>query len=109
MRDPSSLPEPQVRPPAVSSSFSLADVPSKRLQFKHYDRDLIRDDLEHRVAFARDFLRFTKEDGKVLNSVAPVIAPLIKPTVDNVYSQLFRVRLAALAARLSLLLAHRPR
>ncbi|GAA5936690.1 hypothetical protein JCM3775_000168 [Rhodotorula graminis] len=69
MRDPSTLPEPQ---------------------FKHYDRDLIRDDLEHRVAFARDFLRFTEDDGKVLNSVAPLIAPLIKPTVDGVYTQLFR-------------------
>lgn len=61
-------------------------------QFKHYDRDLIRDDLEQRVTFARDFLRFTEDDGKLLNSVAPLISPLIKPTVDGVYTQLFRVR-----------------
>ncbi|BGP57018.1 hypothetical protein JCM8202_004547 [Rhodotorula sphaerocarpa] len=59
-------------------------------QFKHYDRDLIREDLEQRVTFARDFLRFTEADGKTLNMVAPLISPLIKPTVDGVYSQLFR-------------------
>ncbi|BGP38593.1 hypothetical protein JCM10450v2_002542 [Rhodotorula kratochvilovae] len=67
-----------------------SDAPAPAHQFKHYDRDLIREDLEQRVTFARDFLRFTEADGKVLNSVAPIISPLIKPTVDGVYEQLFR-------------------
>lgn len=55
--------------------------------FKHYDRDLIRDDLEQRVTFSRDFLRFDEESGKTLNSVASVVAPLVKPVVDQVYVQ----------------------
>lgn len=63
--------------------------------FKHYDRDLIRDDLEQRVTFSRDFLRFDEESGKTLNSVASVVAPLVKPVVDQVYVQ---VRCALLDA-----------
>merc|ERR1712000_459694 len=79
--------------PSTLSSASTMTVTASTLpepQFKHYDRDLIRDDLEQRVTFARDFLRFTEDDGKLLNSVAPLISPLIKPTVDGVYTQLFR-------------------
>merc|ERR1712000_586516 len=79
--------------PSTISSASTMTVTASTLpepQFKHYDRDLIRDDLEQRVTFARDFLRFTEDDGKLLNSVAPLISPLIKPTVDGVYTQLFR-------------------
>merc|ERR1712000_15442 len=79
--------------PFTLSSASTMTVTASTLpepQFKHYDRDLIRDDLEQRVTFARDFLRFTEDDGKLLNSVAPLISPLIKPTVDGVYTQLFR-------------------
>merc|ERR1712000_551070 len=65
--------------PFTLSSASTMTVTASTLpepQFKHYDRDLIRDDLEQRVTFARDFLRFTEDDGKLLNSVAPLIAPL---------------------------------
>merc|ERR1712169_170273 len=78
--------------PSTISSASTMTVTASTLpepQFKHYDRDLIRYDLEQRVTFARDFLRFTEDDGKLLNSVAPLISPLIKPTVDGVYTQLF--------------------
>ncbi|GAA6037943.1 hypothetical protein JCM8097_009501 [Rhodosporidiobolus ruineniae] len=52
-------------------------------------KDLIRDDLEWRVAFGRDFIGFTEEDGKTLNSVASVVTPLINPIVDAVYVHLF--------------------
>ncbi|GAA6037922.1 hypothetical protein JCM8097_009492 [Rhodosporidiobolus ruineniae] len=38
-------------------------------------KDLIRDDLEWRVAFGRDFLNFTEDDGKTLNSVAALVTP----------------------------------
>merc|ERR1712169_60015 len=72
--------------PFTLSSASTMTVTASTLpepQFKRYD-------LEQRVTFARDFLRFTEDDGKLLNSVAPLISPLIKPTVDGVYTQLFR-------------------
>merc|ERR1712169_140024 len=72
--------------PFTLSSASTMTVTASTLpepQFKHYDRDLIRDDLEQRVTFARDFLRFTEDDGKLLNSVAPLISrPFLKKNAD---------------------------
>ncbi|GAA6003114.1 protoglobin family protein [Rhodotorula paludigena] len=73
----------------MSGSLADASAPSES-QFKHYDRDAIRGDLQERVRFGRDFLRFSPEDGQTLNSVAKLIGPLVKPTVDAVYQQLFR-------------------
>ncbi|GAA5884557.1 hypothetical protein JCM6882_005298 [Rhodosporidiobolus microsporus] len=52
-------------------------------------KEEISQNLEWRVAFGRDFLGFSEEDGKTLNSVAKIVTPLIKPIVDGVYIHLF--------------------
>ncbi|GAA6019434.1 hypothetical protein JCM10207_001385 [Rhodosporidiobolus poonsookiae] len=62
---------------------------SSGFTFDSAHRDLIRDDLEWRVAFGRDFIGFTEEDGQTLNSVAKVVTPLVNPIVDAVYIHLF--------------------
>ncbi|GAA5829373.1 hypothetical protein JCM11251_005025 [Rhodosporidiobolus azoricus] len=49
----------------------------------------IRQSLEWTVAFGRDFMGFSEEDGKVLNSLATMVSPLVKPIVDGVYVHLF--------------------
>ncbi|GAA5923037.1 hypothetical protein JCM1841_000290 [Sporobolomyces salmonicolor] len=56
---------------------------------KIVDRDLVRHDLESRIAFARDFLGFSKEDGEALNAAAPLVAPLVAGITDAVYVHLF--------------------
>ncbi|BGP14551.1 hypothetical protein JCM10213v2_002500 [Rhodosporidiobolus nylandii] len=56
--------------------------------FDNQHRDLIANDLDWRVAFGRDFIGFTEEDGKALNSVAKLVTPLINPIVDAVYVHL---------------------
>lgn len=57
---------------------------------QHVDRNLIMTSLPDRVAFLRSFIGFSKEDGEILNSAAPLVVPLAKGVVDAVYDHLFQ-------------------
>jgi len=51
------------------------------------DRHLLQTDLPSRVAFARDFVGFSEEDGETLNAAAGLVGPLVKDVVDGVYGE----------------------
>lgn len=52
---------------------------------QHVDRETLQTSLPDRVAFARDFVGFSDEDGETLNAAAALVGPLVKGVVDGVY------------------------
>ena len=79
-----------------SSFFSPLNLPLSlplALNMQHpttrVDRKLLQTSLPDRVAFARDFVGFSDEDGETLNAAAALVGPLVKGVVDGVYGESF--------------------
>lgn len=54
---------------------------------QHVDRHKLQTSLPDRIAFAREFIGFSVEDGETLNAAASLVGPLVKGVVDGVYGQ----------------------
>ncbi|KAL7413134.1 Protoglobin-domain-containing protein [Mrakia frigida] len=57
---------------------------------QHVDRHKLQTSLPDRIAFAREFIGFSVEDGETLNAAASLVGPLVKGVVDGVYEHLFK-------------------
>lgn len=56
---------------------------------EHIDRSRLSTDINYRFKYVSKFVDFTQNDIKVLNTIAPIICPLLPKMIEKVYKKLY--------------------
>ncbi|KAJ7593495.1 Protoglobin-domain-containing protein [Mycena floridula] len=77
------------QPPACPFPDKSAGACPVQTSIQEVDPELLRESLDDRMVYLKDFLRFGKEDQEIINKVAPLVNELIPEVVDKLYAKLF--------------------
>lgn len=56
---------------------------------EHIDENRIRSDLRYRFEYLSKYLDFTQQDVRILNSLAPILLPVLPSIVEQIYAKLY--------------------